>query len=116
MPSSAASALRGSLLGWAWRGIALHRRHAPDMKPAVMAIAGACRSPLGPRVTPTASATLLMPSCSFFRDALSNQMSFASARVTCMHDRGQSNARPPHSRCSKLQSRAGVPLLKIITP
>lgn len=41
------------------------------------------RSPRGPRVTCTASATLLIPSCIFLREALSKMMSLASARTTC---------------------------------
>lgn len=40
-------------------------------------------APRGPRVTPTASATLLMPIWRRARDRLSNTMSFASADVTC---------------------------------
>ncbi len=39
------------------------------------------RSPLGPRVTPTASASLLMPICIFLRDSLSKIISFAEERT-----------------------------------
>jgi len=38
-------------------------------------------SPRGPRVTPTASASLLMPSCMRLRDSLSKTISLASARA-----------------------------------
>ena len=76
---------------------------------------GECRSPLGPRVTPTASATLLMPSCSFFRDALSNQISFASARVTCAHARGQAMHNQPPGVQGRSQALI-VPLITLTTP
>ena len=39
--------------------------------------------PLGPNVTPTASASLLMPACIRLRESLSKIISLASARVTC---------------------------------
>jgi hypothetical protein len=39
-------------------------------------------APRGPSVTPTASATLLMPICSFLRESESKRMSLASALTT----------------------------------
>lgn len=48
---------------------------------------------LGPRVTDTASATLLMPSCSLRRASVSNTISLASARTTCNHSGKRSQKR-----------------------
>ena len=45
---------------------------------------GAQCSPLGPRVTPTASASLLIPICIFLRDSLSKMISFAAERICAM--------------------------------
>ena len=52
-----------------------------DTKVAAQSLT-ACASPLGPSVTPTASASLLMPACILCRDSLSKMMSFAWA-LTC---------------------------------
>ena len=51
--------------------------------------------PLGPSVTPTASASLLMPSCILFRDTLSKMMSFGVAAATCGAGWVQRNAHHP---------------------
>jgi hypothetical protein len=48
---------------------------------AARRVASFSHSPRGPRVTPTASASLLMPSCMRLRDSLSKTISLASARA-----------------------------------